>query len=315
MIGNTLGWKISAVIFLLAVVVGTWLHNQMQITAPTSLSLDEKNLAPLSPPAPAQPIVDQNQPQDAGEKYSAAIAAYDENEDACDEFAKKPVGPPPPPIQLVMDATNLSQMNLFAKNPQTIVDYQSNHPALDKLSKLGQDLQSAALLCRKDHPDQAMNLLRAAYALGANLYRERVDYDEFSQGMGLMNGAITAMAEMEPADSSRQKLLQTQQQQVLDFYETHVKPIYDDVISKADQQSIAEHAGDIFRFAAKSKEKMFRVEAILKLGRYRFDAARAADQLAAPRFLRRFQRDPDPAIQAAAQAAANLTIEQYRMIH
>ena len=123
------------------------------------------------------------------------------------------------------------------------------------------------------------------------------------------------MAEMEPADSSRQKLLQTQQQKVLDFYDSNVKPIYDDVISKADQQSIAEHAGDIFRFAAKSKEKMFRVEAILKLGRYRFDAARAADQLAAPRFLRRFQRDPDPAIQAAAQAAANLTIEQYRMIH
>ena len=28
--GNTLGWKISAVIFLLAVAIGAWLHNQMQ---------------------------------------------------------------------------------------------------------------------------------------------------------------------------------------------------------------------------------------------------------------------------------------------
>jgi hypothetical protein len=311
--GNTLGWKISAVIFALAVAIGAWLHNQMQITAPTSLSLDEKNLAEFSPPVEA--IVAQNQPGDAGEKYSAASAAYDQNEDACDAFARNPVGPPPPPMQLVMDADSLSRMNLFAQNPQAIVDYQSNHPALDNLSKIGQDLQSAALLCRKDHPDQARKFLRAAYSLGANLYRERVDYDEFSQGMGLMNGAITAMAEMEPADSSRQKLLQTQQQKILDLYDGNVKPIYDDVISKADQQSIAEHAGDIFRFATKSKERMIRVEAILKLGRYRFDAARAADQLAAPRFLRRFQHDPDPAVQAAANAAANLTIEQYRMIH
>ncbi|MGD0389590.1 MAG: hypothetical protein ABSC42_11605 [Tepidisphaeraceae bacterium] len=311
--GNALGWKISAVIFLLALAIGAWLHNQMQITAPTALSLDEKNLAALSPPA--QTIVERNQPGDAGEKYSAAGAAYDDNEDACDEFAKNPVGPPPPPIRLVMDATNLSQMNLLAKNPQAVVDYQSDHPALDDLSKIGQDLQSAALRCRKDHPEQAMDLLRAAWSLGANLYQERVDYDEFAQGMGLMNGALTAMAEMEPADSSRQKLLQMQQQQILDFYDSRVRPIYDDVISKADQQSIAEHAGDIFRFASKSKERMFRVEAILKLGRYRFDAARAADQLAAPRFLRQFQHDPDPVVRAAAEAAANLTIEQYRMIH
>jgi hypothetical protein len=311
--GNLLGWKISAVIFVLAAGLALWLHNQMQITAPTSLSLDEKNLAALSPPQAA--IVERNQPGDAGEKYSAASAAYDDNEDACDEFARKPLGPPPPPMQWVMDATNLSQMNLFAKNPQAIVDYRSDHPALDNLSKIGQDLESAALICRKDHPEQAMNLLRAAYSLGANLYRERVDYDEFSQGMGLMNGAATAMAEMEPADSSRQKLLQAQQQKILDFYDSNVRPIYDEVISKADQQSIAEHAGDIFRLAKLAKERMFRVEAILKLGRYRFDAARAADQLAAPRFLRNFQRDPDPAVQAAAQAAANLTIEQYRMIH
>ena len=165
MIGNPLGWKISTVILALALAIGAWLHRQMQITAPTALSLDEKNLAPLSPPVPAQPIVDQNRPGDAGEKYSAAVAAYDDNEDACDAFAKQPDGPPPPPIQLVMDATNLSQMNLFARNPQTIVDYQSDHPALDDLSKIGQDLQSAALLCRKDHPDQAQSLLRAAYAL------------------------------------------------------------------------------------------------------------------------------------------------------
>ena len=60
------------------------------------------------------------------------------------------------------------------------------------------------------------------------------------------------------------------------------------LLASADPVKIAANAGDIFRFAAKSQERMFRVEAILKLGRYRFDAARSADQIAAPRYFAGF---------------------------
>jgi hypothetical protein len=93
-----------------------------------------------------------------------------------------------------------------------------------------------------------------------------------------------------------------------------VEPIYE-VLTSADPAKIAANAGDIFRFATRSRERMFRVEAILKLGRYRFNSARAADQMAAPRFLRFLGHDADPAVRAAAQAAGGLTVEQYRMIH
>jgi hypothetical protein len=99
------------------------------------------------------------------------------------------------------------------------------------------------------------------------------------------------------------------------FYDNDIKPIYSEVISRADMQSIGQHAGDIFRIARMSKERMFRVEAVLKLGRYRFDSARAADQLAVPRILRGFQSDPDPVIRAAALGAGGLTLEEYRGIH
>ena len=67
--GNALGWRISAVIFTLAMAVGLWLRGQMQITDPTNLSLDSKNLEELSPPIGAGEIVTQDQPGDAGEKY------------------------------------------------------------------------------------------------------------------------------------------------------------------------------------------------------------------------------------------------------
>ena len=313
--GNVLGWKISAVMFLLAVALGAWLHVQMQTTDPTELSLNPSNLAELSPPMPARPIVDRNIPGNAGEKYSAAISLFDDNADACEEFAQKPEGPVPQPMQLLLDATHLSSMNLFASNPSLIVDYQSEHPPLDNLAKLGQEMESAALLLnRSGKGDNARKFLQAAYALGENLYRERLDYEEFSRGMGLMNGATTVLAEMEPAGSTDQKLLQDQQAAMVGFDKNNVLPIYE-VLASADQQRVAANAGDVFRFAAKAEERMFRVEAILKLGRYRFDAARAADQIAAPRFLRHLSNDPDPVVRAAASAAGNLTLEQYRMIH
>lgn len=313
--GNVLGWKISAALFLAAVALGAWLHGQMQITDPTDLSLDPRNLAELSPPVAPEAIVDQNVPGDADEKYSAAVANFDDYADACEEFSQNPKGPAPRPMQLVLDATHLSSMNLFDKNPAEIVDYQSDHASLDNLAKLGGEMESAALLLsRSGKNDESRKFLLAAYALGQNLFRERVDYDEYSHGMGLMDGATTALAEMEPAGSPRQKMLQDQQSAMVDFDRKNVQPIYD-VLSAADPQKIAVNAGDVFRFATKARERMFRVEAILKLGRYRYDAARQADQFAAPRFLRRLSRDPDPVIRAAATAAANLTIEQYRMIH
>ena len=295
--------------------LGGYLYNQMQITDPTALSLDPHNLAELSPPVPARPIVEQNIPGDAGEKYSVAAALLDEDADACEAFGQKPEGPVPQPMQLVLDAAHLSSMNLFARNPGLIIDYQSEHPPLDNLAKLGQDMESAALLFnRSGKTDEGRTFLQAAYALGQNLYRERLDYEEFSRGMGLMDGATTALAEMEAAGSPEQKQLQDQQAATVDFDQKNVLPIYE-VLASADQQRIAANAGDVFHFATKARERMFRVEAILKVGRYRFDAARQADQIAAPRFLRRLSDDPDPAVRAAAGAAAGLTVEEYRMIH
>jgi hypothetical protein len=218
-------------------------------------------------------------------------------------------------MRLLLDATHFSSMNLFAKNPGLIVDYESDHPPLDNLVKLGGEMESAALLLnRSGKTEEARKFLQAAYALGQNLYRERLDYDEFSRGMGLMNGATTALAEMEPAGSPDRNLLQDQQAAMVKFDGKNVLPIYE-VLASADPERIAANAGDVFRFAAKAGERMFRVEAILKLGRYRFDSARQADQIAVPRFLRRLSDDPDPVIRVAASAATNLTIEQYRMIH
>jgi hypothetical protein len=313
--GNALGWRISAVMFVVAIGAGLWLRVQMQITDPTSLALDPKNMAALSPPMPNQPIVAQDRSGDAGDNYSKASAMYQEDQDSCDEWAAKPDGPPPPAVQLIIDATRLSAMNLFDKSPGEVIDYQSEHPNLDSLVKLGQEMEAAAMRLKlAGKNDDARKLLFAGYALGANLLRERVDYDEYLDGMGLMNGATDGLAELEPAGSAKQQMLSAQSSTMSDFNQQNVDPIYK-VLSSIDPEKIAENAGDVFCFATRAGERMFRVEAILKLGRYRFNSARQADQLAAPRFLQKLQSEPDPVIRAAASAAAGLTVEQYRMIH
>jgi hypothetical protein len=312
--GNTLGWKISAVLFAVAIAVGLWLRSQMQITGPTALSLDPKNLAELTPPVAAQTIVAQDQPGDAGDQYLDAARLYQDDSDACDEYARTASGPLPPPMQAVVGAAHFSQMNLFSKDPSSQIDYQSDHPQLDNLAKVGQDMEAAALLLRRAGKFQeSRQLLDAAYAMGLNLLRERVNHDEYFQGMGVMDGALTGLSELE-SDSSQKQSLLAQADGMVNYDQQSVQPIFE-TLQSIDPVKIARNAGDVFRFAALSHERMFRVEAILKLGRYRFDAARPADQLAAPRFLRSFSKDPDPVIRAAAGAALGLTLEQYRMIH
>jgi hypothetical protein len=98
----------------------------------------------------------------------------------------------------------------------------------------------------------------------------------------------------------------------LQYHRLHVQPMQR-VIGSIDPGVIARHTGDVFYIAEHAADRMWRVEAILKLGRLRFYAARIADQQAAERLLRRLSKDADPVIRAAAESARSLTIEGYRM--
>ena len=57
-----------------------------------------------------------------------------------------------------------------------------------------------------------------------------------------------------------------------------------------------------------------RIEAILKLGRYGWNAARPGDQKAADAYVKAMADDPDPVIRTAATAARDLTLLQYRSL-
>lgn len=313
--GNRLGWGISAVLAVL--VLGSWLglENQLRLTAPTSFSSAE-NLAALAPPLPAQSIVQFNEPGDPGQLYRQAADQFSDNSQACEDFAHQPdTAAMPPVITMVVDATHQRGVAVFADDPGRIINYTEHNPSLDALNDLGHLIDAAGLMSFKQKKlDDARKFYRAVYSLGLRLYDERLDYEEYVVGMGLMNEATVGLAECEPADWKLRNDLENQETAVAAFDQERVRPIYQVLVS-ADPQSIAANAGDIFVFAMRCKDRMLRVEAILKLGRYQFDAARRADQVAVPRYLRKLLNDPDPAIRAAAEAAQGLTLEQYHMIH
>jgi hypothetical protein len=89
------------------------------------------------------------------------------------------------------------------------------------------------------------------------------------------------------------------------------------VITSIDQNVIEDNVGNVFLLAQQGKDHLWKTEAVLKLGRYKFNAGRASDQRAARRLLRAMAKDEslDPVTKAAATSARDLTIEDYRRLH
>ena len=61
--------------------------------------------------------------------------------------------------------------------------------------------------------------------------------------------------------------------------------------------------------AVNGGDLMWRVEAILALGRCRYTSPRAGDQLGAARLIDQLMNDPEPRIKLAASVAKSLTRE------
>jgi len=102
----------------------------------------------------------------------------------------------------------------------------------------------------------------------------------------------------------------------LKHYNDHVLPMLK-IVQSIDANVIADHAGDIFHIARNSQERMYRVEAILAMGRMRYyvgEAGRIGNQRGAIQEVKRLANNSDPVIRRAAEEARDLTIEKYRLL-
>jgi hypothetical protein len=314
MFGNLQGWLISLVIGLCGGYV-LWLGSRVptvsepsgvfpNLLAPVALPIDPRSISPAPMSAAC----------DAGEKYAAAVDEFLADRARYEQWHSKAgtaLSAKPHAVELLVEATDCGRMTLFTKSPADVLNYDPEPRRLGALETVGDMAVQRGMLLRKDHPDEARRYLAAAFALGYHLYGERVAWREFTTGVNLMTNAAKYLAELEP-DAGRARLLE-RFADAADKYKLDQMKLYG-VLATADGPTVGRHGGDAYALARSSPERMWRTSAILAIGRMKYNTPRRGDQLAAPRELEGWTKDPDPVVRAAANAALNLTLPQYRMI-
>jgi hypothetical protein len=314
MFGNLQGWIISLAIAVAGGYV-LWLGSRVpavsepsgvfpNLLAKVALPIDAKSLA-------AAPMTGDC---DAGDKYRAAINEFladGQQYETWHAKANVALKDKPHAVELLVEASGCARMALFRKSPSEVVNYAPELPALDTVEKLGQMAVQRGMLLRKERPDEARRYLAAAYALGYHLFEERIVWREFVAGINLMSDAAKYLSELEQ-DPGRARVLERFADDALKYKADQLK-LYEK-LATADSQAIGRFGGDAYALARQSPETMWRTTAILAVGRMRYNTPRRGDQLAAPRELKAWAADPDPAVRAAANTALNLSLEQYRML-
>src|SRR5258708_7926607 len=124
--GNRPGWIIAGVLAALILAPVAWMVRAGRMSAPTGIGLDPENLKIIQLPIQPEevwPIATQS--GDAGAMYRMAIVA-------------SPNGDLPESIKLLLSARHLKSMTLFSSGLADVVNYDTEHPRLDKLFAAGE---------------------------------------------------------------------------------------------------------------------------------------------------------------------------------
>lgn len=321
MFGNTKGWIISAAIVL---VMGFILFKTAQlppVSPPTGKFKLAEPIALPTDPKPLLPPMDKD--CNAADLYRQAIAEYEQNEKlyeaggTYEKDLRAAMAANPKAIQLIVEATNCNRMDLFKSKPQQVVHYESSWPQLTAINQLGRRTVQFGMMHRTEpkNLDEAEKYLNAAFALGYRLYSERVVWEELNHGLNLMFEAAKNLARVakDRNDEARADQFEQLASDIDTYKQEKIVPLVF-VVTSIDSQTIGRYGGDIFGLARQSPEPMWRTEALMSLGRMRYNTSKRGDQIGANREIKKYLNDPDPAVREAAKIANEMTIERYRML-
>jgi len=321
--GNRLGWAISSVI-VVAVVGLMYLLVQFDTVSPSTAFtarpgvLDELRL----PADPLTVLPAMTADEDAAPAYRRAIDAYRGNRTLYETFPgtgpKSKYNPADlRAVSALLEGTRAKHMRLFADDPAEVILYDSVENPVAYLKTIGKAALHLALLeQRNDRPQEALRLAEGVFSAGVKLFNERVTYLELQAGMEMMSGGagmIEKISRDSLKDAARADAAKAFADALRDYQTGTLDPIAR-ALTSIDPKVVRQHAGDVFAFAEQSKEKMWRNEAILKLGRMRYFVGtngRVGDQKGAMRKVRRYAESPDKATRAAGTKARDLTLAEY----
>ncbi|HEX8340336.1 MAG TPA: hypothetical protein VF624_05455 [Tepidisphaeraceae bacterium] len=325
--GNTRGWIIAAVLFLLMGLGVFQAHRINQPSAPTRVGSNPAHFQFMELTVAPSAIVPFTQPGDTADLYRRAIADVMKNGSAYAAFERSvdpAVGRALPAVKLLLEATLIDSRSVLAPNLKDNIGYHADAtPAeLAALETAVNAVERTGLLLKaKPHEklDEAKAYFEAEFATGARMFAERIRYMEAFKGLGRMRAAASelkqiAQRQKDAARAERLEAFDTAAQTLLD---TRLTPMWKSIYV-TDDKLVARYVGDAYAFASQQqKDRLWRIESILHLGRLQHNVGggdgRAADQLAVKPTLAEMQKNErDPAIQAAITAAQNCTIQEFR---
>jgi len=260
-------------------------------------------------------------PRDAAPLYRQALEKYAADNSIYHNLFEKGKPRPPilricPRIQFLIDARNCKMMNLYGSKAEEILGYDRDaSDRVEAIYTLGKTASRLALYIQKEQPDQALLLAEAAFSLGVKLCDERLRWREFDSGAELARDGAFIIKKLDPTRSAGRRYRRADGA----TFEGSLHPPSGPPSTSADQQVISRTSGDMFYIAKNAKERMWRIEAVLKLGRNKFnigDFGRGADPRWSILTVKRMSNDAtlDPAVRAAAKAATDLTLPEYNSI-
>jgi hypothetical protein len=321
--GNWQGWAISAVMALVTGGVFYTLATPQPESSPAGLLADAYKPIELPMKQDLDRLIPKpTKPADAGMLYRQAMIRFQNNPKAFDD----PIHARPEDLtalQLLLEAADCSRMTLFESRPADLVTYSNSEPQLEAVRKIANAGNTIGLgLILDGKLDEARKYFVAVFALGRHLFDERVSWGELNAGLTLMSDAARNLGRLSDENhqgglgDSYRKFQEEIEKYRLGLEENVASPLTNPVESYA-----SKFAGDIFAIARDpGVERVWRVAAILHLGRYRWNVAddRKGDQIWAVRELRVLDnsidsRNRDPVILTAIHAAIGLSVEQQRM--
>jgi hypothetical protein len=284
MFGNILGWAISAVILLLTT-VAMWAFYVAgaYLSPPGFVGQNAANYSMQLPVDPRSMATWMTEEEDAVAIYKEAIADYtaktrhyniyiERGKLNSPEYKEIEKG-----VNLLVTASTKKRPGVFTDRLGELITYDTDRPALkEALHSLG---KTAMKVGRQSEVEKnltrAREIYRAVYTLGVKLYEERLVFDEWFEAREMISVSKWLGEISESADeASRWKQIDGQ---ILDFYKAKIEPVQNTIMV------LYPDAGDVAALATNGGDIMWRVEAILALGRARYTAARAGDQLGATR--------------------------------
>ena len=309
-IGNFFGWLNAAVLAVSIAIVMLFLVNAYQVSTPTQFGLDlcDQNLG--LPTIDSNLLPEQDKTDDGGVLYWQAAGEYPSKKAECDAFERDPSKAVPGPVQDLLEAGRFKDGTVYINHLDKLLNFKTTHDEMDNLKNLGTNINGAAFrLIKKGQTEAGCKYAKALIALGQDMIRERYAYEEFDLGVALVDSGLAALADAKLGDVS-DKAKQTGDAFVACYSKSLA--VWKILGGRGTSNYVA-HTGDFLYLAAHAKERLWRDEAILQLGRIRFAAGNVrSDSDAGLYYAQQLSNHPDQVISTAAKASVNLTNELFQ---